>query len=79
MKNQNNGEDCPRKPVSNFINVFKCCNRTVLITLLIYSERKFWNFYLRGKFPRRNDFPKKLCQPCFRKVTGIIEFQHLAH
>ena len=80
------GEDSPKKIMFNVPNSCRCCNKTVLVEnhpVDIFGEKSIKEpellnvlQFLTGKEIKYDDgLPKKLCQPCFRKVKNIIEFR----
>ena len=73
----------------NVPNTCRCCNKTVLVRnhpVDIFGgksnrEPELLNVlqFITGKEIKYDDsLPKKLCQPCFRKVKNIIEFHALS-
>ena len=79
-------EDSPQKPTVSFDNICRTCNRTVLernhpvdlfgkkMSSLLMEVVVF----LSGKkISMEDNFPRKVCQPCFRKVISIAEFKSM--
>lgn len=79
-------EDSPQKPTVSFDNICRTCNRTVLernhpvdlfgkkMSSLLMQVVVF----LSGKkISMEDNFPRKVCQPCFRKVISIAEFKSM--
>ena len=84
-----NMEDSPKKIMFNVPNNCRCCNKTVLVKnhpVDIFGEKSIQEpelsnvlQFLTGKEIKYDDgLPKKLYQPCFRKVKNIIEFRALS-
>lgn len=82
------GEDTPKKFVFNVLtDNCRCCNKTVSVRnhpVAIFGKKSKKELldvlqFLTGKEVKCDDgLPKKLCQPCFRKVKSIIEFRALS-
>lgn len=79
-------EDSPQKPTVSFDNICRTCNQTVLeqnhpvdlfgkkMSSLLMQVVVF----LSGKkISMEDNFPRKVCQPCFRKVISIAEFKSM--
>lgn len=79
-------EDSPQKPTVSFDNICRTCSQTVLernhpvdlfgkkMSSLLMQVVVF----LSGKkISMEDNFPRKVCQPCFRKVISIAEFKSM--